>query len=693
MESCKRVLWLCVWLTLAGPVIAEPEVQRVCKPHAENCITDSEKWAKTEISQGRSADLSVFCDSPAALNTQNCGRLRPGFVRDLIASTATNDRAAPNGITLRNAMICEWKPKNRATDAPTIEDPDICDETFPFTKQPLHRNSFVEDVRQVVHTHAYPLDLRDLRSKVAIDLLGNHLLCDLQLGGAYLEQVLNLDETVIDGGVDAHQLRVDGSITMYGATIHGDVEADGVRSAGSITLYHSQVFGTLHMRGAIIGGDLDLGGLIVVGPWPVSDPYSTNMDRSSVGTPRSGVDLSNTHVARQLYMSGAAVRTSDVDLSGVIVDGSIWMEQGTQIPWALTMERAFIGDSLLLGGSTFNQVDLSGARIGRDLRLENDGNPTLWGGGRFKRCLSGPSIKLDETTWLGLRGAKIGAIRDMPKAWPDCVMMSGLVYERAPHDNPEGHENSKDLSPYRWCRLTTNTEPAVCPEMKQPYEPAAHYEKSEPARSFWYWHDWTLPSWPFPFWPVTPEPTSEAAQTRSIVWWRNWLERDPEQSSESYTQLSTTLANVGLGDGADAVRFEQRIFERDGHGVGFVIACLEEVLIGFGIGTYALIALFWAVLLTTLATWRLRRRMVRLHLGATQDKGIWWCWFASVQTLLPLITLSKQMDDFLHNPANPHDPSTQPLLGWLAVGFSALAFAGLLLSGFLLNGLRSYAGL
>lgn len=688
--SCRYLVCLVTWLALAGPLMAAGPApaeipQAVCGPDATNCITYSEQWVKDQVGKGQRADLNIYCDGPDAWKAESCGRLRPRFVRDLIAATAADDKAAPNGITLRHAMICEGvpPPRNSPEVAATGSGPSICDETYPFVeddKGVQHPHPFIEDVRQAIHDRSYPLDLRDLRSKVAIDLMGNHLQCDLQLGGAYLEQVLNLDNTVIDGSVDAHHLRVDASITMYNATIHGDVEADGLRTGGSITLYRSQIFGALHMRGAIIGGDVDFGRIIVLGPWPVANPYSIRPERGSVGTPRSGVDLSNTRVGRQLFMSGASVPASDVDLSGVVVEGSVWLTEGTTIPWLLKMERSVVGDSVMLGGSSFNAIDLSGAIISRDLRLETGGYPVTWIGGRFTRDPANKPIPLDKSNWLVLSNARIGAIRDTPQAWPDCVRMAGLVYERAPH--AYGQDRNLDIKSYRWCRRVESA------------DGEGRYETSAPPGSLWDLHDWTLPNWPFVWSRPAPPLMHEAKEIRSVVWWRNWLERDPEPSVESYSRLATTLGNVGFGDSADAIRFEQRIFERDGHGLKFLFGCLEEVLIGFGIGTYALAALFWTVLLTGIFTWLLLRRMRELHNYKTaQEKRFWWCWFASLQTLLPLVTLSKQMDDFLHAPVNPEVPSTQPLRGWLAIGFSFLAFMGLVLSGFLLNGLRSYAGL
>ena len=195
--------------------------------------------------------------------------------------------------------------------------------------------------------------------------------------------------------------------------------------------------------------------------------------------------------------------------------------------------------------------------------------------------------------------------------------------------------------------------------------------------------DWTQPSWPF----LSYGEVNEAKAIRSVVWWRNWLERDPEKSLESYTQLDNALTAMGQGGIADDIRFEQRIVDRDGQGwVKFILGCMEEILIGFGIGEYAMLALLWSVLLTGFAAWRLHRRLRSLRrYEAARDKSVVWCWMASIQTLLPFVTLSKQMDDFLHTPIVAQHQASLPLRGALAIGFALLAVAGLVLGGILVE--------
>ena len=659
-----RLGWLfgLAWIWLAvcgGSTWAAPE--RSCAATDAVCPTNPQAWVTYKIAKGEQADLDLNCPDS---DTNTCRLLPPSFVRRLIVAAAANNLATEQGITIRNAVICAPQSQSVRCDEPTVPE---------------------SDPRAIISEKYEPLDLRDLRAKVAVDLVHNLFFCDLRLGGSYFEHILNLDDATIVGSIDMHNMRSDSNISMVNTLILGDLDADWLRSAGSLKAFGATIQGAFHMRGAMLGLDLDLGLIDVVGPWrPTDYPDSP---RASVGTPRSGVDLSNVHVGRQVYLSGATVWHSDIDLSGMIIGGSLWMEKGTKVPWRMTLERARIGDSLMMGEGTFNQVDLTGAQIDHELRLESGGNPTVWKGGRFERdktTFEAIPIKGDDSTWLGLRHAKIAAIRDTLIAWPDCVILDGFTYDRPPRDYARQRKDAGAGEKYRWCAPPR----ASGPTDKLPFN------TKQRAASLLTGLDWTRTNrWAW-LWGEVQDGEENPDDSRSINWWRNWLERDPQLTSQSFLQLAATLKVAGNGARADDVLFEQRIFERDRKdGWKYRIAWIAEILVGFGIGIYALTALFWASLCTLLLTWRLRRRLAGLNHPEASNKGRWWCFFASLQTLIPLVVISKQMDDFLHTPIVKGQPDTQPLRGSLAAWFAALAVLGLVLSGFLLDGLRSYAGL
>ena len=682
-------MWLLAAATnvLATPV---PSVKENCPPLDAQCRTHSEAWVEDQVRAGEQADLDKHCRQADAANAR-CTRLRPIFIRELIAENAQNQNLATRGLSIRNAIICA--PKSQ---------PDICDDAIPTRADPNLAQKllspFDTDPRAILAARAEPLDMSNLRTRIALDLVGNQFRCDLSFGGGYFEHVLNLDDTMIEGSVNFHNVRADGNISMVKAFIRGDVHADGLRGSGNFLLYGAIVQGIFHMRGAMLGRDLDLGRIIVLGPWPQHPPFLTKPLRASVGVPRSGVDLSNAHIGRQMYLSGATVIKSDVDLSGMTIGGSLWMEDNTKLPHHVTLERAHIGDSLMMGGGHFNQVDLSGVQVDHELRLEAGGIPTIWEGGRIgKDPKTKEPFKVDDSTWLVLRHARISAIRDTLTAWPTCVILDGFTYDRPPRDYaawPKGDRVESNI--YRWCIAPTPLKPPN--DVSDDFNPAdnqPYITKLDPdATPFWTRRDWARADRWQRLWGRAKEIEPEPDESRGIVWWRNWLERDPSRSSRSYVQLISALKAAGDGERADDVQFEQRIFERDMAGqLKYFLGWAEEILVGFGIGTYAIVTLIWALVLSLFLAHRLRGRLLAIRRAEADNKSFLWCFFASVQTLIPFVVISKQMDDFLHTPIEKGQPETQPLRGSLAICFSVLALFGLLLSGFLIHGLQTYAGL
>jgi hypothetical protein len=635
---------------LAGAAWAEGPT---CPLSANDC-TATESWVAEQVLAGREADLR---DCPATACAD--GRLlRPRFLRALILSAGDHPALVAHGITIVAALFCE--PERGAEGKGEGGAPAAC------LALPV-RSAAARAASVINGPYAAPLDLRDLRFGGALALRRSVIHADMQLGGAYFEQVLNLDESVFDGEVDAYRLRVEGGMTLVRAYIFRDFEADGLRTGGTANFYGAVIYGSLHLRGAHVGNDLDFGALRINGPLPAR----RLPPRSSVQVPRSAVDISNAAITSQLYATGLSVPFGHVDMSGVAVGGSVWMESGTRLGCALRLERAHIGDDLMLGGGRFSQIDLTAGRIDRELRLEAGRHATIWqrlDARQFARCNrpdhpgGAPAAEpepLSLESWLVLRNAQIYAIRDKLSGWPDCLTLTGLSYTRPPQDL-SGHADAAAGPAFRTCPAGDGRALAADP--------------------------------------------ADVSEPRDIAWWRNWLERDPARTATAYAQLATALDTVGDGDQADGVRFAEREFDhqRSDDGPKRVLDWLTMVFVGFGIGTYALRALVWTIFCVVVAAVFLRRRLHELGqsrpgdtavAAALADKNFVWCLFASLQTMLPLITLSKAMDDFLHTPLLEHEPDTCPLFGRIALGFAALAVAGLILSGFLLQGLRSSLGL
>jgi len=618
---------------------------------------------------GRQADL------PADYNI-----LSPEFLRMLIMRGDDNPVMRAHGITIVHATVCETNSNGLCLHPVS---PGVGEE---------HRKPDSVDVDK--------LDLSDLRFSGALQLRDSHFNPDVELGGAYFEQVLNLDGSSFAGDVGAYRLRVNGGVSIVRATVDGNFEADEFRAGGTANFFGTKIMGSIHLRGANIGNDLDFGGIVANGPF--SDNVPEENPRSSVSKPRSAVDISNANIAGQLFMTGSKVPDGNVDLSGIFVGGSVWMEADTKLQCGLTLERGHIGNSVMLGSGRFYQIDLTAVRIDRELRLESNTEPTKWDDfedSHYHDCRRDPlprqklSNPAASSSWLVMRDAQIQAIRDTPAAWPKCITLGGLIYGRPP-------QNLSGKPEYL-------VSPLHCgPPWETPNDSLAAEAMSEP---------------------------------RDVTWWLNWLGRDPDVTVQAYAQLATSLDAAGNREQADSIRYYERQFERDrNHGFfkKYFIDYPAQGLVGFGIGSYALLALLWAGILLAISTVCLRVRLHDLNTSLTPDKskpptpdkskslttdesksptsdesksltpdeckvvaakfegkGWFWCFLASLQNILPLITFSRGMDEFLHNPVVPEKPDSRPLIGRFELSFALLAFVGVLLSGFLLQGLRNYSGL
>jgi hypothetical protein len=206
---------------------------------------------------------------------------------------------------------------------------------------------------------------------------------------------------------------------------------------------------------------------------------------------------------------------------------------------------------------------------------------------------------------------------------------------------------------------------------------------------------------------------------RPIEWWRDWLSRDPTYSAKPYAQLAGVLASAGNRDGAADIRFSGRDRERtellrgcgwlqdlgwvkrpdDARpcrwGSGFGLSALQA-FVGYGIGTYTFRALYAALALAVMGTLILcfapgvrgirppNWAVTRARRGQRQ-KSLLWCFGASLQRVLPLVTISAEFSDFFNDPRRERLRSWQHvafgvlvLCGWVLAGFVAAAFSGLI---------------
>jgi hypothetical protein len=170
---------------------------------------------------------------------------------------------------------------------------------------------------------------------------------------------------------------------------------------------------------------------------------------------------------------------------------------------------------------------------------------------------------------------------------------------------------------------------------------------------------------------------------RGAEWWDdNWAQLDKDFSSSPYEQLAAAFSAAGERDAADEIHYRERV-RADKKAAGWGSFIWSQFLrwgAGYGIGLYMFRALYWAAGLSVLGAVLLR---FWANKGvAAANHGIVWCLGASVNQLLPVVTLKKEFKDFFDDPKlNQFTPRQDvffvilAVLGWVLGGIVIAAIA------------------
>jgi hypothetical protein len=119
---------------------------------------------------------------------------------------------------------------------------------------------------------------------------------------------------------------------------------------------------------------------------------------------------------------------------------------------------------------------------------------------------------------------------------------------------------------------------------------------------------------------------------------------DKSFNSLPYEQLATEFAAAGDHDSADEVHYDERVHADEKTGwLSFVWSQLLRWIAGYGIGSYMFRAFYLVLGLSLLGALLLRFRVQGV---ADEKHGFLWCFGASVNRLLPVVSLKKDFSDF-----------------------------------------------
>lgn len=581
-----------------------------------------------------------------------------------------------------------------------------------------------------------PLDMTGARISGRVVLAGTIIENGLSARGMTVGSVIEFTDAVVRGGIDLLAARIDGHLLLVDSQIEGDIHAPGIRVGTEVVITSTRVSdGAVWLRNATIGGDarffaarleggldlegahitralliddnligasrlnliaarigtnaylrgsmleegvaanlLDVGGTLFVGPRTrlAEGPLMLNDARiggrlvldgariegavgligSKVGGDVSivtGWEMEGGMIGGDLALTDAHVEGS-VIVEGTIIGGALGMDaatigrnlhlaERTTIDGWLRLNDAAIGGSLIIGAiearaglaassATFRRrveidrarfadaVDFSDARIDGDVLVREAtlGELLLPGATIGGALRLGDAFRdpprWDERSLLDLRGARIGTIEDKPNAW----------------DSARGWPAAIALQGLRYDRLGDGG-----------------------------------------------ETVGDAMHARPASWYAAWLARDAAYSRQPYQHLAGVLGAAGDPERAAAVLTEGR--KREMHeafargeplrGIGLF---LLWITIGFGIGTGYALLLVWAVVLTGLGAIALRSAP-----GAA-GKGVAWRSAASLDQLLPVISLNREFSDFFNTP-DPNRIRLRPWQFWYFTGHRIIGYA------------------
>jgi hypothetical protein len=446
------------------------------------------------------------------------------------------------------------------------------------------------------------------------------------------------------GGLQMRKVVFGGPVDLRAADIEGDVGADAAIVPDGQT-FDAQALRTHH--GNLFLSDMMFGGPVILRDADIGGQASLTKSHIS---PHQKLD------AQRLHASGGGMQQTafggDVDFKSARIGGQ-WDMSGMQ----LARESHFSAEHMQVTGALLARDVIFGSVV--DLQtLRVDGVLDFRGSHLRELSLEDSDIKADLvfggrisgnekwTQWepcdgvapcLNLRNVRAVNLQDDMKAWPASLTLEGFTYT---HLGGAGGDQGQDM------------------------------------------------------------------RNRPITWWRDWLQRDPVYSTQPYTQLAAVLTAAGNRDAAADIRF----FSRDRQRLELLRGChwlqslglvkqpddprpcsaanlaswlglsILQIFVGYGIGGYGFRAVGWALVIALIGTvilcfspgvrGVLPIRFIGKATRGPRQRSLLWCFGASLNRILPLVTISQEFNDFFN------DPNRERLHAWQHVAFGVLALCG-----------------
>ena len=406
-----------------------------------------------------------------------------------------------------------------------------------------------------------------------VTIVGARIDGTVDLAHATLERALIVRRSRIEGTVSLETARTDSAIEFSDSSLAEGFSAAGLRSGSSLDLSGSTHKRRVDLRFARVDGHVDF----------------------DTATLADLLDARSLKVGSDLLMRQKASFQS-VLLSGARIGGNLDLDSAT-VAGDLAADSLQVGGDLLVRPdgqqkASLKKVDLQGAKIAADVELvgaalggEIDADGIQVGGHMLLQSLTGCER-------IGLARARIGGDLDVRGAnLAELTLLSAFI--------------SGQLSlggngpPATWC--AAGGKPGILNLRHARARSVMDAGESWPQKGNLFLEG-------FSFGHLEVE-----MRGRTMKWWDEWARRDPVFTPAPYEQLAAAFNAAGNRGAADEILYLGRLRQREIE-VDWPRWAFDGVLqygVGFGIGGYALRAVYWAAgLLLFIAIWISVRRAV-----------------------------------------------------------------------------------
>jgi hypothetical protein len=428
----------------------------------------------------------------------------------------------------------------------------------------------------------------------------------LDLSHAELDRDLSMTDSDFESDIDFSELHTTGSLLLEKSFIAGHLNLQGVRTERSLDMSCIDISGdksdAIRLDRATIKGDLAL--------WEAHIDGGVNMDSLSVG---GHLFLGGRQGIHSSFLGG-------IWLQNASIGGAVYLADA-KVAGELMLRHISTGNSLLMYASSFDRIDLRGARIGGDLAIEGPKERERQGARR--------SVDLSASSVSG--ALSLGSSYYGPLNWPDGAALNlrnAQVFELR-----DGIE----------CKTESNCNGQWPSQLE-------------------------LDGFTYQQLDAGEEGVNMAA--RGSMWWSSWLARQTQYSPYPYEQLASLLQKIGYKEKANDILYEGK--RREGEAATYPAKLwmkLQWALTGYG---YRLNWAWWWVL----GCVALGASVLRLS-GEGPRHGLPYGIAYSIDMLLPIVKLRDMHYAIELNGWARYYFYAHKIMGFVLGSFVLAALAGL----------------